>query len=133
MAAVRAGINANFTGVLPALLPLLQQHPVRTIQLEWSGDSELVPLLEAFWAAGFVEVQHRGPICARRWAAESEAVVETELNRAYSPLIDVSHMQHSPCRLFSDYLDRLNATLLPSDGSVEIILLRRPSALLPKR
>lgn len=126
MVGLRISVAGRVAAILEAMLPLLADHPVRSLHLEWDGDGELLLLLTHLHSLGFVEAQHRGPNCAARW---SQDVRDGVAKSSYIPNADLRHLDRS-CRLVSNAFNQVDAERL-QQGAVEVFLLRRPPSLLP--
>lgn len=140
MHALRVSANGRGTAVLRALRPLLAQHPVRSVQLEWApepsgaggadhgGLPALVALLGQLMGLGFSDVQHSGNLCAARWEAARSDVLYLPRDSGAANRVDAAQLQLEPCRLVGDDLKTLwEPEDKAGEGRMEVFLLRRPS------
>lgn len=125
IAALRISTAGAGVGVLKRLVPLLEKHPVYTLQLEWDGDGDLPQLLRKLQPLGFVSARHRGPICSARWARSQQVVLNLPRDNSYvyASNVDVAEMLHS-CHLVGDAFAEMDAKLL-NTSKVEVVVLRR--------
>ena len=121
---VRISSAGATAALLQQLLPVLQAHPVRTLQLEWDGDGDLASLLNKLRPLGFVEASHIGPICDARWAKSLDIVRNLPHDDAYPYAPQVDPQMVHKCRLTADAFADLDPKLL-SSTKWEVVLLRR--------
>lgn len=132
--AVRVSAAGWGLAILAGLGPLLEAHPVQTVQLEWSpeggepqgedGAPPLGALLRELAGLGFVEVTHSGPLCSARWASNRKDVLYLPRDGGEADRVDSAAAEAAPCRLTSEDYDKLEGRALRG-GRVEVIVLRR--------
>ena len=121
---VRISSAGATAALLQQLLPVLQAHPVRTLQLEWDGDGDLTSLLNKLRPLGFMDIWHIGPICDARWAKSLDIVKNLPNDEVYPYAPQVDPQMVHKCRLAADAFVDLDPKLLNST-KWEVLLLRR--------
>lgn len=124
MAALRISCAGASAAVLQRLLPLVRQHRVQMVHVEWDGDGDLAGLLKKLVPLGYAAAYHRGPICAARWEKARQVVRNLPRDEAYPYAPNVDVQQEYRCHLAPDAFAELDRKLLAS-SKVEVLSLQR--------